>query len=279
MRPKGEGTYREFKRAQHGDRKRIVFAMLSAVAVLGWLFIFLQSELFLLRSVEAVGIKSLDPVDVEREVLTVLDERRGWRPWSARHSLFVDKEHLEEEVKNRLFAENVTVDKITTHVLRLKIEERSKKLIFHTHQQYFWVDLQGVVTQELTLDERKFAQARILGSRAATLDDPPLIHMDLDELIDVGYVVTDGKTIRKWIQGSTEIMKAGLAYRELDPPGVVSSTTAVIKAPEGYKVYVDLENDLNAQVKSYLSFKKTKPADLQVTSYVDARIPGRVYVR
>ena len=266
--------------AQEGPfiARQIVFSLLGVAAILGWLYVFFMSDLFTINRMEVRGVSLLDPMEVTREGFAVLDQRRGWRPWSTRHALFLDQEQFEENLKERLFAERVTVDNIDSRILRLIIEERAKRVVFYSHQQYFWVDLSGVVTDELTPNERTTVQARLLGHRAAAVTDPPVIHRDLDEEIAPGYVIDQPERVRDWIRLSSQMMKSGLLYRELEPPANASSTIASITAPEGYEILVDMDSPIQPQLDTYLAFKRAQ-TKTKVSEYLDVRIPGRVYLK
>src|SRR5574337_1531727 len=248
---RGGGTFAQARAEYHHARTRTVFRLLGLAAIVGWAYVLFMSDLFTINEIQASGLKELDPVEVNREVFQILDSRKEWRPWSPRHAWFINTEALAQQLKDRLFASNVIVDKSYTNVLRLSVEERSKRLIFHSHQQYFWVDLQGIATNELTDDERKLTQQRILGTRIPAPDDPPVIHRDLDELISPGYVVADSNQVKFWIQTATEIARQGLAYREMQPPNGTSSTTAILTSPEGYKILIDAYTALEPQLKTY----------------------------
>ena len=132
---------------------RPLFVFLALASVIGWLYVLFISDLFVLRKIQVQGTRALDSVDVEREVYIILDARKEWKPWSPRHTWFINTTELANELKDRLFAASVTVDKTYSGILRLMVEERSNKLILHSGQQFLWVDLQGVVTNELSMNE------------------------------------------------------------------------------------------------------------------------------
>lgn len=277
---RGGGTFKQLREASDVARTRVVFHLLGLAAVIGWMYVIFISDLFAISDIRVSGLKALDPIDVDREVYAILDARKEWRPWSTRHAWFIKQSELAEQLKERLFASSVIVDKSYSNVLRLSVEERSKRLIFHSHQQYFWVDLQGLATAELTSDERKQIQSRILGSRLISSDEPPVIHRDLDELIAQGYTVSDTTQTKAWIQSATEIVKQGILYRELEPPATPSSTTAILVSDDGTRVLLDLDSPLAPQLRSYVAFKKNPGShNVPVTEYVDVRIPGRLYVK
>jgi len=265
-------------REQKTSSVRITFIFLGLACTIGWLYTIFISDLFLVRHIEATGLVSMDELDVKREVLAILDERGGWRPWSARHIWFIDVDFVEEELKRRLFASQVAVDKSYTGILRLKIEERSNKLILHSRQQYLWVDLQGMITRELTLGEQKNVQALILGQRQMLPTETPIIHYSVDELLAPGYSVAPSETVKGWITTATELAKGGFLFREIDIE-TPSSTTARVINDSGYSVLVDMSVPLENQIRAYKAFVESKPKDIKVTEYLDVRVPGRIYVK
>ena len=265
-------------RQQRFSKRNAVFLMLGSVACIGWPYVLFMSDAFTVNEIEVRGVKTIDPVEVTREVFQSLDNRGEWRPWPARHAWFVDEKALSQQLKDRLFVANVIVDKSYNNVLRLSIEERSKKVIYHSHKQYFWVDIQGVATEELTVDERKNAQARLLGQQLATNDDPPIIKTDLDYDIAKGTILTDARRAKEWIKLAEDLKSYKLQYREVEPP-TASSTLFKVLSHEGYDVLMDITAPLDLQVKTYLGFIKTKPPGLKPLDYVDVRVPGRVYLK
>jgi len=265
-------------RERRASKRQTVFVILGIFAVVGWLYIFFISDFFIVNSVQVEGIKNLDPVDVNREVLAILDSREGWRPWPKRHLLFINTEELKTKLNDRLFVANVTVDKKLRNVLRLKIEERAKRFVLHSKQQYAWIDLQGVVTDELTLDEKKNVQARLLGQRVADPDEPPVIKRNLDEMVSSGYSVFSNTESKESISVSEQLMGLGLAYREIEPPGA-SSTLMKVLSPQGQEVLMDVTVPLDLQVQTYLAFIQAKPKGLENAEYIDVRVPGRVYLK
>ncbi len=281
--PLGAGELSLALQAQRSRKRRTVFLILGTFACVGWFYVIFLSNLFHVSDVQAEGLVTLDQVEVMREVFTILDERGEgavWRPWSGRNTLFLNEERLKDQLKTRLFVADVTVDKYGRNVLRLKIEERAKRLVLHSHQQYVWVDLQGVVSAELTSDERKHVQARLLGQRISHVDEPPVIKRNLDEFISPGFSVVQAAQSKEWITMSDELVKAGLAYREFEPPDA-SSTKLHVLAPEGFLVIMDALGPLEGQVKTYTAFIKARPKDIDEAKveYVDVSVPGRVYVK
>ena len=265
-------------REAKNTRRAAVFAMMGIGAAFGWMYLIFFSDAFAINQIEVAGAKTLDPIDVTREVFQILDERPEKRPWPTRHAWFVDEERVEKELISRLFVMKASVDKSYSNILRLSIEERSKRVVVHSHQQYFWVDLQGVATDELTKEERLDVQARLLGTRPIRPDEPPVIKREFDEPINPGFVVAQTAQAREWIELAENVRAQKLVYRELEPPMATSSMFKVLSA-EGFNVLMDITAPLDLQVRTYLEFIQNKPKDITKPEYVDVRVPGRVYLK
>lgn len=268
----------DFLRSRSFSRRDTVFGLFGAIAIIGWIYVVMMSDAFQINEVNAHGLQTLDQLDVTKEVFRALDERQGWHPWPARHAWFLDAKALENTLKERLFAANVTVKKGYGQTIEVTIEERAKRIVFHSRQQYMWVDLHGVVTAELDEAEKKDAQARLLGQKAAAPGDAPIIKRNLDDAISQGFTAGDAREVKEWIELHDRLRRAGMDMREFTPPGV-SSTQLEVLAQNGEEVIMDITSPLDMQVKTYQAFKKTKEGNKKIYDYVDVRVPGRVYVK
>lgn len=268
----------DFLRSRSFSRRDTVFGLFGAIAIIGWIYVVMMSDAFQVNEVKANGLQALDQLDVTKEVFHALDARTGWRPWPARHSWFINQAELENTLKERLFAANVTLKKGYGQSIEVTIEERAKRIIFHSRQQYAWVDLHGVVTSELEDAEKKDAQARLLGQKTAAAGDAPIIKRNLDEGISQGFTAGDAREVKEWIELHDSLRRSGMNMREFTPPNV-SSTQLSVLAQNGEEVIMDITASLEMQVKTYQAFKKTKEGAKKTYDYVDVRVPGRVYVK
>lgn len=259
-------------------KRRTVFGILSLCAIFGWTYLVFISDVFSVNAVEVRGLKTLDPADITKEVFDLLDARTAYRPWPARHAWFINREALAEQLKSRLFVIEAAVENSYSNVLRLKIEERSKRVVFHSHSQYFWLDLQGVATEQLKDDEKLDIQARLLGNRSIRSDEPPVIKRDLDDQVSTGFVLASPEEAREWIELGEKVRASGLAYREIEPPTSSSSLFKVLSAA-GHTVLMDITAPIETQVSTYQVFLKNQPKDIGRPEYIDVRVPGRVYFR
>jgi len=276
--PWSNGDLTKAFRSRKASKRKTTFFILGACAIIGWVYIIFFSDLFIVNTIVVEGTQTLDPIDVHREVLSILDKRGEWRPWPKRHIFFIDTQQLRDQLNDRLFVSHITVDKVGRNVLRLKIEERVKNFVLHSRQQYAWVDYTGIVTQELTLDEKRHAQALLLGQRSSETSEPPIIKRNLDDVVSSGFQVFSGSEAEKWIELSDQLKTLNVSYREFEPP-TVSSTIMRVLSQEGYELLMDITVPLDIQVATYRAFLKAKPKDIGQVEYLDVRVPGRVYLK
>ena len=276
--PWSSGDLTKAFQARRASKRRTTFLILSVCAIVGWSYVLFFSDLFIVSETQVEGVENLDPIDVHREVLASLDERGGRRPWPKRHIFFLDERELQNKLKDRLFVSSVTVDKSGRNILRLKIEERLKKFVLHSRQQYAWVDYQGVVTKELSMEEKKHVQALLLGHRSSKSSEPPVIKRNLDELVSSGYQAFSSNEAKEWISMAERLRDLNVSYREFEPPGT-SSTIMKVLTEEGYDVLIDVTVPLDIQIATYNAFIKAEPVEAGQVEYIDVRVPRRVYLK
>lgn len=260
-----------------GSIRVAFFVFLGFVSVIGWLYVFFVSDAFMIREIEVRGVKSLDPLLVSRQIYDLLDQRPRpfWLP--SRHSLFIDTLALQQELKDRLFAEQVDIEKRSSNILRLMIKERSKHLIVQTPYDSVWVDATGRVLQSLNPQEIKSVERRLSGQPDLVTIDTPIISLDLSQTaLEQGIPEPE---IRSWLNIALQLQKQGIGYREFIPSMEASSTRLTLRSLSGYEIWLDVSDDLEKQLSAYKTFEKQKLSSLKVREYVDVRIPNRIYVK
>ena len=109
--------------------------LLAIVALIGWLYIILQSELLEIQ-VQIEGAKMNDLIEIERSV-SFLDRERGWHPWGS-PPLACGSQRMVQELKQAFYLEEVQVEKEGRHILRLKIKEYPHRLTIYKNQSFYW---------------------------------------------------------------------------------------------------------------------------------------------
>lgn len=275
------GGLREGERGSLRTTRKI-FWMLGIVAVIGWLYILLQSELFEVQAIEVQGAKMNDPLEVEREVYQLLDQDRGWTPWQSRHMWFVDTGGLAHHLQQSLYLEDVRVQKEGRHILRLTIKEYPHRLVIYQNQQFYWVDLRGELDGELSTDERQQILSRVYGKRLAQDNESPLIHLDKLDVSTSTHEIFTPERLKSFIGFTVDLQKFQLPYRELRVE-TVSSTKITLINGQGTPVYFDLgtSEGLQRQLQTYKAFTDSQRGikGPPMYQYIDVRIPDMIYLR
>lgn len=266
------------------ERTRIGFYLLALVAFVGWSYIFLRSDLFLIKDIEASGLKTIDQVELAKFVFRDLDAAHGWRPWDPRHSWFIDEKQLTNELMQSLFAESVKIEKPQKNILRLILKERPHQVVIMTQGSPYWMSLDGSLQQELNSAERKDVSQRLTGKLTGTSDDPPIILSSFDDasFSTSSKTLVPPRRVRTWIELATDLNKAGIDYRALEPKSTVTSTSIEILLPDASKrLFMEIEGSISiaSQINAYKAFLQSK--DLTKGDYrlIDLRIPNRIYLR
>lgn len=261
---------------------RKIFWLLAVGALVGWSYLFFQSELFEIREVFVEGAKMNDPVDVERGVYRILDQSRGWTPWDARHSWFVDSKELTQALMQSYYLEDVQIEKQGNHILRLKIKEYPHRLSIYKDQSFYWVDLRGRLDTELTKAERQQMLLRVYGKRLASLDEPPLVRVEKLEIGTTTQEIFQSERLKQFISLTVDLQRLQLPYREFRMESTTSSKIFVMNE-QGTPVYFELEpvNALRRQLETYKAFwdQQRRVKGPKTYQYIDVRVPDTIYLR
>lgn len=260
-------------------RSNIVIAgvLVGSFFVLAIIWFVFVSGFWSVSGIEATGLQSLSSGEVASTTYGILDTS-SWKPWDKRNIFLIDPKTLSDQLRESLFAESVAVEKSYPNVLRLIIKERQRSVVVSANSQLLDVDTNGIVTSEATGADAQQSQLRLAGKALADPTHKPVIDTNLDEAATAGYQVTDAATVRAWLESYQAFIASGLKFRymHLMTP---TSTMAYVISDAGYQVIMDMDQPLQPQIETYQKFLRSKPKDLQISQYVDVRVPGKLYVK
>lgn len=272
-----EGVFSEEKIRIRTTRRRTVFFILVSVAFLGWSYVFFFSSIFRISDIQIEGRLVRDGGEVRKEAFNLLDKSGHW-PFHERNIFLLQKDEFTRLLKEQLFADSVSVDKIYPNILRLNVEERQSSLVFISEERMYIIDREGVVVREIT---SKDEQGAILGAAqdSSSSENMPVLHtlhVEPDAVIVGNSFVTPFR-METWMDAFHDLDDLGFGYRKavLDTP---TSTKLVLRMFEPYEVYFSLIEPLGPQIESYYAFTKVK-RDEKIQGYIDARIPGKIFYK
>jgi hypothetical protein len=244
-----------------------------ALSVL-WFFYF--SGFWSISDIQVGQLQMLDRGEVVSSTYEILDQHSA--PWNRRNIFLIDTDELISGLRERLFAESVTVEKSYPNVLRLIIKERQRSVVVASGSQLLNVDTDGIVTGEAEGDDADQSRLLLNGVAVADQTHHPVVETDLSEAVTTGYQAADAGEVKRWIESYRAFIGSGMRFRYLHLTSPTSTTVYVVSTG-GYRVIMDMLQPLDPQIETFLKFLRTKSKDYPIYEYVDVRIPGKLYVK
>jgi cell division septal protein FtsQ len=270
------GTYVHTRSGMTNTSRVIVTLLVISCIGLACVWFIFVSKFWSVKSIETNDLHDLDRGEVTTTTYDILDHGK-WIPWDQRNILFLNTEEVSAALRDRLFVEQVNVDKSYPNVLRLKIVERQRSVFLATKDQLLNVDTNGLVTGDASGKAADDARKQLLGKSFADLSHLPLIVCDLPELASSGYQATRPDIVKRWITSYKAFITAGIKFGYIQVP-VITSETATLRTDKGYNIIVDLSGGLESQLDTYKKFLQSQPK-AKILEYVDVRVPGKIYYK
>ena len=271
------GTFAEARTGLVKTNHLIVALLAVSCVGLSVVWFLFVSKYWQVSRIETNALTGLSREEVASSTYDILDHG-AWKPWDKRNIFFVDPKNVASQLRDRLFAEDVIVDKVYPNVLRLLIQERQRSVVFVSQSQLLVVDTNGIVTGEATDGVASDTRALIGGKAVADPTHIPVIVNVLSELATAGYQVARPEDVRVWIEGYKSLTTKGMRFRYLKLDDTASQTVH-IAMEAGYDVIMDLTSPLEPQIDTYKKFAQTKTKDDVIHEYVDVRVPGKVFLK
>lgn len=271
------GTFADTRAGLTKANRWIVGTLVVSCFMLCLVWFVFVSGYWTVQHIEMNEPRELKRGEVASTTYEILDTA-PWKPWDKRNIFFIDTNALALGLREQLFAEQVTVDKIYPNILRLKIIERQRSVVVASKDQLLLVDANGIVTGEVpaagTKDIRNILGAKTLANAALQ----PVIICELPELATAGYQAVQPQTVQTWLEAYKTLITSGVkfSYLRLSEP---KSLTLRARSDKGYQIIFDLSGPLEAQIETYKKFVQSQGKNPGITEYVDVRIPGKIFVK
>ncbi len=266
-----------------------VFRLLGLLSFGGWVYVFFFSPWLEVREIDIRGAG--DSRALRGDVYRAIDQQNHFLI-SPRHVWFIDLPALEKTLTQDWFAERVTIERsLSNNVLRLNVVERTNRLVLVTEDAYFWVDRKGLILSELRPDERQAVLQRMTGREPVRPSDPLILRYNPPEDVTIGYRVADEEDMTKWLSMNFLLLQKKIDYRYLD---LTQSGDEQVEArlwlQDGTATYLNTRENVLGQLNALAVFlaetnpEKKRRSGLQgvsatVNSFIDVRIPGRIYIK
>jgi hypothetical protein len=274
---KEEGTFVAYRMQERSMHRKVVFLILGAVAIIGWVYVLFGSEIFRVKTIDVGTLIDLNRGEVTRAAFNAIDAQTYW-PLPNRNLFLVNKKQLAQTLKQELFVDSVTVDKVYPNVLRLKMKERQSSIILIANNQFYLLDHNGVGTRVISGDDEAEILKRLDKPSPTSKTDTPILSIHGIPEFVLGEQFVTKETAQEWLKAFQDLSQADFGYRNAIVD-YATSTKLVLNMFEPYDVYFDLLTPLQPQLQSFYAFMRAKAPGTVIQEYVDARIPGRVYYK
>jgi hypothetical protein len=272
-----EGTFVAYRLQTRSTHRKVVLSLLGSVAVIGWLYVLFGSGIFRLKAIDPGALVDLDRGEVVKTAYDAIDDQTHW-PMPKRNVLLINKEQLSQTLKQGLFVDSVTVDKVYPDVLRLKIKERQSSIILIANNEFYLLDRNGVGTKNISSDDESEILKRLAKPSPTQKTDTPILSIRGTTEFKPGDQFVSKETAQAWLKAFQDLSDSSFGYRNAIVD-YATSTKLVLNMFEPYDVYFDLLTPLQPQLQSFYAFTRAKSSAIVIHEYVDARIPGRVYYK
>lgn len=249
------------------EKFKIFFLRLLTISFLGvvvWTLLF--SDLTQIRETEIFSEK----VD-QKKATEILDSHRAeiFLQYFSRNNFFLFSEKkVAEKLKNEfeiirsIDFKNKFPDKIIVH-----LEERSGVIIWRNQDKIFLLDETGEIfreAKEVEL-EGKFGSYDVLWDKSS-------LEVQEGQKIEDGVMVDFIKTLKEDLKKKVDLE----IEKEMETPSLISKELR-IQTKDGWKVYFDMESDLNDQVALLKEILETNfnSEERKRLEYIDLRVNGK----
>ncbi len=257
--------------------RHFIIYLTAAFAIIGWYWFLFFSGFWDIGTLDIKNIKTLDRTEVYAEIQHILQEQ-PWRPWHQQNMFMLNSDLLASNLRDRLFIEDVRIEKIYPNTLQLDIKEKQRSVIVVSHDQYVNVDVNGIVTGEPDKESLQRAQACIQAHSFMDEVHVPVIVLNMEDPLAPGFQIAKSYQVHRWLDTARRLILGGVKFRFIKLENADASYARFV-SEKGYDIYFDLLQPIDPQLYTYLEFMKTKPDQSKITEYLDARVPGKVYVK
>ncbi len=266
------------------DKQQISWKHLFAIGagVVGVIVItvlFLSHPRFVIRSVAVKGIVHIDENEFESIIREYLGSRKVLFFKKTNRFIFTP-DPLQELLEESFAFENILVNQKGTEIV-INLKERTSHLIWKTYNTFYLVDLNGVVSRELTNEELNLLKEDIEDKALTTL---PFIR-SLPVIVDRNNIEI---TIGSEVLTPVEIENAFRFHKHLSAQNISFISTEIdrlagkwsgVVTKEGYRILFDLSADIDEQAERLETILKEREEDKVIEEYVDLRFGDHVYIK
>lgn len=259
--------------------KKLLLGLIVIALTVGIPYLIFTLSIFKIKKVEATGLITIQPTQIETATWAFLAEKRA-NIFPQSHIWLTNDKKLAE----RLEADFQLTDvEIARHgrTLAINASERVSKGIWATNDRLYFIDSAGFIVRELTLDEMLDVQERIYSDVSATnfiQSDVFLIFDEKREEVQIGDQVLDAGIVDNLAE-----LEEAIPALEIEPANFLiekrMTDWLTLEIKHGFDIYVSGAGDTANQLKNLAVILDEYQGQLANVEYIDLRFDNRVYIK
>ncbi len=283
-----------FQNKQKRNWKAIACGIGVVVAISGACAFVFGSRYFAIASVTASGMETLSSEEIVDRSWTELNQRKLLF-FRASNRFLYRETSLRDALSSAYSFEQLSIEKTCslTHggcSIFIQIKERTSQLLWVSEKRVFLVDLQGVVTRELSPEERtawETPDPPPVPNPDGTLPPPvapiplkrlPIFEDANDTPISIGSTVFTPQEITNLFAFQKGLTEAGIGFSKTKIDRLAGKWMAV-RTTIGYDILMDALGDIGAQLTNLQTVLRDKIPDPSAITYIDLRFGDHVYYK
>ncbi|MDD2680884.1 MAG: FtsQ-type POTRA domain-containing protein [Patescibacteria group bacterium] len=260
---------RQKKKSSNHKSRRLIFLILIFLLLLGsaLFYLFFLSNNFLIKKIEVNGLTRSSDDDLVTMAWTQSEESKLIF-LKQTNLLSFNTNKLQADLSNNFSFARLEVKKKWPHTLVINLEERALAFIWQDSSGAFFSDRYGCLVTEVSPIMDDFKNYPVL--TPIIQDDYILANNCLD--VDDGF-----------LSSMLSLSEKLGAYDNLGVKDYILESefnTLTINLTAGPKVYFNIKNELDKQVKKLEVIEREKPEDeFKALEYIDLRYGDRVYFK
>ena len=259
--------------------KKILVSLMSLAFTIGIIYLVLTLSIFKIKKIEVTGLITIQPAQIENATWEFLSGKRA-NILPQSHIWLTNDNKLKERLESQFQLKNVEITRYG-RTLAINASERISRGIWVTNDKLYFIDSEGLIVRELTLDEMLDVQERVYSGIESTnfiQSDVFLIFDEKREVINISDQVLAPDVVNNLAD-----LKEKITTLDIEPADYLiekrMTSWLTLEIKHGFNIYINGAGDPEDQVRNLGVILDEYQGQLADVEYIDLRFDNRVYIK
>ncbi len=242
------------------------FVLLALLLMFGLVYLLFYSPVF---AITTVAVQTNGIINTEFVKMNLVD----WQLHQRRAAIYpqsniflFSKSWLKENIEKKYRIEDLSIKKKLPNAIIITIKEQPPALLWKTGELYYSVDVNGIVVRQEQTEN--------------VASDATIVQQEGSGEVAVGKRILSEDTISFILTLRDDLKNKTTVHALMNTLLAGGSSELHIKSDEGFTIYFDRRESLQAQMETLIQALNTTLADQRSKlQYIDVRIPGKVFYK